>query len=350
MQKRPGTRISGGEREPVSSSQSMSQSMSRSILVAGGAGYIGSHACKALAAAGYSPVTLDNLVMGHADAVKWGPLHEGDIRDEALVTELVARYDIKGAIHFAAHSLIGESNRDPAKYYDNNLTAGVIFAKALADAGVAPLVVSSTASVYGAPEVSPIPESHPTRPINPYGSTKLALEDALRWMEPAYGLNVTVLRYFNAAGADPDGEIGERHEPETHLVPLLCRAMLGRAGPLTVFGDDYPTPDGTAVRDYVHVTDLADAHVLALGRLIEGGRGDTYNVGAGQGASVLQLIKAAEAGAGKPAPYGYGPRREGDPPALVADISRIAADLGWRPTRSLETMIADAMRFEASRG
>lgn len=316
------------------------------ILVAGGAGYIGAHTCKALAAAGYLPVTLDNLVMGHAAAVKWGPFHQGDIRDAALVKALVEQYAIQGAIHFAAHSLVGESTRDPAKYYDNNVAAGTVFVQALVEAGVRSLVFSSTAAVYGAPTVSPIPEDQPTDPINPYGGSKLAFEGVLRWMGEAHGLGWTVLRYFNAAGADPDGEIGESHEPETHLIPLLCKAVLGSAPPLTVFGRDYDTPDGTPIRDYVHVADLADAHVLALARLLDGGGDLTLNVGAGEGATVLQLIAAAEAALGRPVPHVFGPRRAGDPLSLVADTRRIRAELGWSPKRSdLPTMVGDAYRW-----
>lgn len=316
------------------------------ILVAGGAGYIGSHTCKALAQAGYLPITLDSLVMGHAEAVKWGPFHQGDIRDKALVRELVGRYGVKGAVHFAAHSLVGESTRDPAKYYDNNVGAGLAFVSALVEAGVDALVFSSTAAVYGVPQFSPIPEEHALDPINPYGASKLAFEQALRWIEAAHGLRTTVLRYFNAAGADPDGETGELHEPETHLIPLLCRAVLGDGPPLTVFGADYDTIDGTAVRDYVHVSDLADAHVLALKRLLEGGCSLTLNLGAGEGATVLQIIQAAEQATGRPVPYKMGPRREGDPVSLVANTHLARTELGWRPKRSdLQTMIADAFRW-----
>jgi UDP-glucose-4-epimerase GalE len=316
------------------------------ILVAGGAGYIGAQTCKALAQAGYLPVTLDNLVMGHAAAVRWGPFHHGDIRDRELVLRLVREHGVQGAIHFAAHSLVGESVRDPAKYYDNNVAAGVAFTSALIEAGVRALVFSSTAAVYGVPEVSPIPEDHALAPINPYGASKLAFEGALRWLGEAHDLRWTVLRYFNAAGADPDGEVGELHEPETHLIPLLCRAVLGEGPPLTVFGRDYDTADGTPIRDYVHVVDLADAHVRAIGRLLEGGGNLTLNVGAGEGATVLQILAAAQAAIGRPVPHGFGPRRAGDPVSLVADTRRIQAELGWRPLRSdLETMIKDAYRW-----
>lgn len=321
------------------------------ILVAGGAGYIGSHTCKALALAGYLPITLDNLVMGHAEAVKWGPFYEGDIRDQALVARIVAEHGVEGAIHFAAHSLVGESVRDPLKYYDNNVGAGLAFLSALVSAGVEALVFSSTAAVYGVPQSSPIVEDHPLNPINPYGGSKLAFEHALRWTSEAQGLRYTVLRYFNAAGADPDGEIGEAHEPETHLIPLLCKAMLGEGPPLTVFGDDYETPDGTAIRDYVHVADLADAHVLALQRLLRGGGSLTLNLGAGRGATVIEIIKAAEAAVGAPVPFSIGPRRLGDPISLVADTRSAERELGWRPKRSdLGTMIADAYAWHERQG
>ena len=233
------------------------------ILVAGGAGYIGSQTCKALKAAGFLPVTLDNLSTGYAEAVKFGPFVRGDLRDRDLVIETVRAYGSKAAIHFAAFSLVGESVKDPAKYYDNNVAAANSFAKALIDAGVGAFVFSSTAATYGVPTTSPIPESHPTVPINPYGASKLAFEGALRWLGEAHPFRWIALRYFNAAGADLDGEVGESHEPETHLIPNLCKAVLGTGPGLTVFGQDSPTPDGTPIRDYIHVVDLAEAHVLA---------------------------------------------------------------------------------------
>jgi UDP-glucose 4-epimerase/UDP-arabinose 4-epimerase len=262
------------------------------ILVAGGAGYIGAQTCKALAAAGYLPVTLDNLSTGYAAAVKWGPLEQGDLRDRDRVQALVAKYDIKAALHFAAYSLVGESVRDPAKYYDNNVDAATAFASALIGAGVGALVFSSTAAVYGTPSISPIPEDHRTVPINPYGASKLAFEGALRWLGEAHPFAWTALRYFNAAGADPDGEVGESHDPETHLIPNLCKAVLGTGPALTVFGQDYDTPDGTPIRDYIHVVDLAEAHVLAIRRLLAGGDSGVFNVGTGEGCSVMQILGA----------------------------------------------------------
>ena len=320
------------------------------ILVAGGAGYIGSQTCKALAQAGYLPVTLDNLSTGHAPSVKWGPLVRGDLRDRELVQATVADYGVQGALHFAAYSLVGESVLNPAKYYDNNVGAATAFASALTAAGVKAMVFSSTAATYGTPSVSPIPEDHPTVPINPYGASKLAFEGALRWLGEAHPFGWTALRYFNAAGADPDGEIGESHAPETHLIPLLCQAVEGKGPPLTVFGTDYDTPDGAAVRDYIHVLDLAEAHILTLRRLMEGGPSGIYNVGTGEGASVLQIIAAAERALGKPVPHSFGPRRAGDPPSLVADSRRLRADFGWTPQHSdLDTIIRHAARWQRER-
>ena len=320
------------------------------ILVAGGAGYIGSHACKALKAAGYLPVTLDNLSTGYRDAVKWGPLALADIRDAEAVSEVVRAHHIKAAIHFAAFSLVGESVRDPAKYFDNNVGAANTFAAALIREGVEAFVFSSTAATYGVPTASPIPEDHPTVPINPYGASKLAFEGALRWLGEAHPFNWTALRYFNAAGADPDGEVGESHEPETHLIPNLCKAVYGTGPALTVFGQDYPTPDGTPIRDYIHVADLAEAHVLAIRRLLEGGESGVFNVGTGEGATVMQIIAAAEAAPGAGRPCRGRSRRAGDPPSLVADSSKLKAAFGWTPTHSdLETIIRTAARWQRER-
>ena len=320
------------------------------VLVAGGAGYIGSQTCKALKSAGFLPVTLDNLSTGYRPAVKWGPLIEADIRDKAVVARTVAEHKIVAAIHFAAFSLVGESVRDPAKYYDNNVGAAVAFADALIGSGVQALVFSSTAAAYGVPTMSPIPEDHPTVPINPYGASKLAFEGALRWLGEAHPFRWTALRYFNAAGADLDGEVGESHEPETHLIPNLCKAVVGTGPALTVFGQDYPTPDGTPIRDYIHVADLAEAHVLAIRRLLDGGDSGIFNVGTGEGATVMQIIDAAERVLGRKVPYTVGPRRAGDPPFLVADSSRLKAAFGWTPRHSdLETIIRTAARWQRER-
>src|ERR1700761_742811 len=320
------------------------------VLVAGGAGYIGSHACKALKMAGYLPVTLDNLSTGYRQAVKWGPLVEADIRDRDAVTKAVAEHGIKAAIHFAAFSLVGESVRNPAKYFDNNVAAANTFASTLIDQGVEAFVFASPAATYGVPSASPIPEDHPTAPINPYGASKLAFEGALRWLGEAHPFRWTALRYFNAAGADPDGEIGESHEPETHLIPNLCKAVVGTGPALTVFGQDYPTPDGTPIRDYIHVTDLAEAHVIAIRRLLEGADSGIFNVGTGEGATVLQIIAAAEEVLGRKVPYTVGPRRAGDPPSLVADSSKLKTAFGWTPRHSdLQTIIATAARWQRER-
>lgn len=324
--------------------------MAGAVLVAGGAGYIGAQTCKALHQAGYLPVTLDSLVTGYEPAVKWGPLVKADLRDRAAILDAIKTYDIKSAIHFAAFSLVGESTKNPAKYYDNNVGAATDFASALVEGGVEALVFSSTAAAYGLPQTSPIPEDHPLAPINPYGGSKVAFEQALHWMSTAHPLRYTVLRYFNAAGADPDGEIGESHDPETHLIPLICQAVLGTGKPLTVFGTDYETKDGTAIRDYIHVVDLANAHVAAIARLLNGGDSQTFNVGTGEGVTVLEMLKTAEKVLQKPVPYSFGPRREGDPQALVAKVDKIKSMLDWTPTHSdLETIIATAAHWQAHR-
>lgn len=320
------------------------------VLVAGGAGYIGSQTCKVLAQSGFTPVVLDNLSTGYAEAVKWGPFVQADLTDHAAIADAIRSHDIKAAIHFAAFSLVGESVRDPAKYYLNNVAAATQFASALVDGGVKALVFSSTAAVYGNPETRLIAESHPKQPINPYGASKLAFEQALHWLSAAHGLKYTVLRYFNAAGADPDGEVGESHACETHLIPLMCQAALGRGKPLTVFGTDYDTPDGTPVRDYIHVVDLATAHVAAIERLLAGGDNETFNVGTGSGFSVLEVIKKAEEVLGISVPHSFGPRRAGDPEILVADVTRIRENLDWTPRLSdLDTLIRTAAHWQKIR-
>lgn len=320
------------------------------ILVAGGAGYIGSQTCKAVAAFGYLPVVLDNLSTGYAAAVKWGPFEQGDIRDRDRLAAIIRQYDIKGAIHFAAYSLVGESVVNPLKYYDNNTAAAIAFTQGLIEGGVKAFVFSSTAAVYGIPTVSPIPETHATAPINPYGASKLAFESALRWFGEAHEFRWNALRYFNAAGADPDGETGESHEPETHLIPNLVKAVLGTGPALTMFGEDYPTPDGTPIRDYIHVVDLAEAHVRAIATLIDGADSAIMNVGTGVGVSVKQVIEAAEAVLGVPVPRTVGPRRPGDPPSLVADSSLIKQRLGWTARCSdLGSIIRDAALWQRQR-
>lgn len=321
------------------------------VLVAGGAGYIGSHTCKQLKAAGYQPVVLDNLVQGHRWAVRWGPLIEGDVRQAELISRLVKDFEVKAAIHFAAHADVAESVRDPRKYYSNNVHGSVAFIDALLDAGVDKIVFSSTCATYGIPDTLPIKEEHSQRPINPYGSSKLMVEEVLRSYRDAYQLNSFVLRYFNAAGADIDGELGEDHNPETHLIPRAIAAALGKSPPIHVFGTDYDTRDGTAIRDYVHVMDLARAHVSALSLLMSGEPGACLNLGAGQGYSVREVISAIEDVSSRVVPYHEGPRRLGDPPVLVADNAQAAAVLSWTPVYSqLPKIVESAWRWHERGG
>lgn len=321
-----------------------------SILVAGGAGYVGSHACKALARAGYLPVTIDNLATGHADAVKWGPLIQADIGDPAAVSAALDQYDIKAAMHFAASSLVAESVAKPEVYYANNVAGTLRLIEALTRRGVRNVVFSSSAAVYGAVGSGLIGEETPLAPTNPYGETKRVIESALRWIGEARGFTWAALRYFNAAGADEDGEIGERHDPETHLIPNVVRAALGTGSALKIFGSDYPTPDGSAVRDYVHVSDLADAHIAALAWLKAGGSSRAFNLGTGRGLSNLEIVAAAEQALGKKPPFTLAGRRAGDPPSLVADPAAAKAAFGWIPTRSdPATLIRTVAAFENAR-
>jgi UDP-arabinose 4-epimerase len=324
--------------------------MSRAILVTGGAGYVGSHACKALAAAGYAPVTYDNLSRGHAAAVRWGPLVEGDLADRDRLVAALRAHQVSAVMHFAAFAYVGESVSDPESYYRNNLGGSLTLLSAMRDAQIPALVFSSTCAVYGVPERVPIGEDCPKAPLNPYGETKLAIERALHWYAGAYGLRYAALRYFNAAGCDPDGAIGEDHDPETHLIPRVLRAALGTGDPVEIFGTDYPTPDGTAIRDYIHVADLADAHVRALADLAGGGSSVALNLGTGSGASVREVIAAVERVAGRPVARREAPRRAGDPPELVADPNRARARLGWRPQLSdLDTIVRTALAWEIRR-
>jgi UDP-glucose-4-epimerase GalE len=302
----------------------------RAVLVTGGAGYIGSHAAKALSRAGYRVVVFDNLSAGHREAVRYGPLEVGDVTDVSAVRAALRRHDIVAVMHFAALLDVGESVREPARYYRNNVTGALSVLEAMAAEGVAYFVLSSTCATYGEPRDTPIPETHPQQPINSYGETKLAIERALPHFERAYGLRGVALRYFNAAGADPDGELGEAHAPEIHLIPRAIEAATGGRG-LEVFGDDYPTPDGTCLRDYIHVTDLADAHVRALEAAMERGQSNVYNLGTGQPHSVRQVIAAVEQVTGRPVKWTLGPRRAGDPAALYALAQRARTELGWTP-------------------
>ncbi|MDE2089523.1 MAG: UDP-glucose 4-epimerase GalE [Gammaproteobacteria bacterium] len=300
------------------------------VLVTGGAGYVGSHACKQLARAGIEPVVYDNLSTGHRDAVRYGPLFEGDTRDRGRLDAAMAAHQPDCVIHFAASAYVGESVEDPASYYSNNVVGSLSLLESMRRHDVASIVFSSSCAVYGAPSALPIAESAPLAPVNPYGFTKLAVERMLADFGTAYGLRWTALRYFNAAGADPEGELGERHDPETHAVPLCIRAALGIDPSFSVFGSDYPTPDGSALRDYVHVQDLALAHVRALRWLAEGGASGVYNLGSGVATSVLEVVRAVERATGKRVPLTMAPRRAGDPPALYAATAKAAEQFGWR--------------------
>ena len=321
--------------------------MSKAILVTGGAGYVGSHACKTLAGAGYRPVVYDNLSRGHAAAVRWGPLVEADLHDRAALVEAMRAHDVAAVMHFAAFAYVGESVGDPELYYRNNIGGTLTLLAAMREAGVGAIVFSSTCAVYGVPNQVPIAESTAKSPLNPYGETKLAIERALHWYGEAYGLCYAALRYFNAAGADPDGEIGEDHDPETHLIPRVIRAAIGRGEPVEIYGTDYPTPDGTAIRDYIHVTDLADAHVRALDYLGRGGGRVALNLGTGKGSSVREVIAAVERISGRPVPRQEAGRRPGDPPQLVADPALARERLGWQACHSdLDTIVTTALAWE----
>ncbi|WP_323785034.1 UDP-glucose 4-epimerase GalE [Thalassovita sp.] len=314
----------------------------RNILVTGGAGYIGSHACKALARAGLQPVVVDNLSRGHADAVKWGPLVEADLRDTDRVRDTLRAHRIDAVIHFAAFAYVGESTAQPELYYDNNLGCMISLLTAMRAEGVDRVVLSSSCATYGIPETQPITETAPQRPINPYGRSKLICEWMLQDAAAAWGLRFAALRYFNAAGADPEGEVGERHDPETHLIPLALMAAAGQ-GALHVFGEDYDTPDGTCIRDYIHVSDLARAHVLALNHLDDGGDSLAVNLGTGRGHSVREVVDAVTRVTGQAVPVVSAPRRAGDPDSLTADPTRADETLGFRAEyTALDQIVADA--------
>jgi UDP-glucose-4-epimerase GalE len=318
---------------------------SRRVLVTGGAGYIGSHTCKALEEGGYTPVVLDNLAAGHREAVRFGDLVEADILDTAAVRAAIRRHGVSAVMHFAAFLDVGESVRDPARYYRNNVGGALSVLEAMAAESVGLFVFSSTCATYGEPIETPIAESHPQRPINSYGETKLAVERALPHFERAYGIRSTALRYFNAAGADPGGAIGEDHSPEVHLVPRAIEAATGGRG-LQVFGDDYPTPDGTCLRDYIHVADLAAAHIKALEALAETGRSSAYNLGTGRPHSVREVIDTVERVTGHRVPWTLGPRRDGDPAVLYASPQKAHNELHWTPRfPDLETIVRTAWEW-----
>ena len=309
----------------------------------GGAGYIGSHAARALRRARYQVIIYDNFSTGFPRLAQGFELVEGDIGDPSKLHRVLSRVD--AVMHFAAHCYVGESVTDPRKYFRNNVVDGLTLLNSAVDAGVRHFVFSSTCAVYGVPVKVPITEQNPREPINPYGATKLAFENALEAYDRAYGLRSARLRYFNAAGADESGEIGELHDPETHLIPLALQASLPGDFQLQVFGSDYPTPDGTCLRDYIHVNDLADAHVRALQHLEQGGESIAVNLGTGKGNSVLEVIHAAEAATGQPVRRTIGPRRPGDPPALIADPSKAKEVLGWTAQRNLTDIVNSAWNF-----
>ena len=303
----------------------------QTVLVIGGAGYVGSHCCKHLHQNGYTPVVLDNLSTGYREFVRWGPFEHGDVRDRDLLKRLIDRHKPVAAMHFAAKSLVGESVTAPDVYYENNIVGTLALLETLRDTGVRKLVFSSTCAIYG-PQDTLISEDCHKQPISPYGFSKFVCEQMMEDFQRAYGLETVRLRYFNAAGADPDAEIGEHHNPETHLVPIILDVALGLRDRLQIFGDDYPTPDGSAIRDYIHVLDLAAAHRKALEHLLAGERGVALNLGTGAGRSVLEVLSAAEAATGRAIASKNGPRRPGDAAALVADATRARRVLGWSAT------------------
>lgn len=313
------------------------------ILVVGGAGYIGSHMCKYLRRRGYRPITLDNLVCGHRAAVQWGPLIEGDIGDRAVLDRIFTGYDIKGVLHFAAYTSVPESVADPLKYYRNNVASTVCLLQAMVAHGVRPLIFSSSCATYGDAGGKALTETHPQQPATPYGRTKWMVEQMLDDFGAAYGIRAVSLRYFNAAGADPDGRIGEDHRPETHLIPIILQTALGQREFLSVYGNDYPTRDGTCVRDYIHVEDLAQAHLLALEKLLAGGGGGKYNLGNGDGFTVQEVLDRARTITGEKIPARIEARRPGDVPVLIGASEKAMQELGWRPVFSdLDAIIQTA--------
>ncbi|OFW87519.1 MAG: UDP-glucose 4-epimerase GalE [Alphaproteobacteria bacterium RIFCSPHIGHO2_02_FULL_46_13] len=322
----------------------------KTIIVTGGAGYIGSHTAKALHEAGYIPVVVDNLSKGHRNAVKWGVFEQGDIGDMSFMRGVFDKYKPAGVVHFAASIEVGESNVKPAEYYLNNVAGTLALLTAMRDSGVQRIVFSSTCAVYGEPETVPISEDEKRRPINTYGKTKYMVEMMLEDFSRAYGLHYVALRYFNACGADPSGEIGERHDPETHIIPRAFMAAEGKIDGLTLFGDDYPTHDGTCVRDYIHVNDLARAHIKSFEYLVQGGASMAFNLGAGKGTSVKEIIAAVEAITQKKLSVKIFPRREGDPAELVSNVTLIERKLGFiTEWNSIEDIIASAWNFHRKR-
>ncbi|TQR45419.1 UDP-glucose 4-epimerase GalE [Paenibacillus popilliae] len=320
------------------------------VLVTGGAGYIGSHTVAELLARGEEVVIVDSLETGHKDAVLGGTLHIGDIRDSAFLDSVFAQHSIDAVIHFAAYSLVGESMSNPAKYYDNNVHGTLVLLEAMRKHQVSRIVFSSTAATYGEPERTPIEETEATNPTNVYGETKLTMERMMRWFDQAHDIRYVSLRYFNAAGAHENGKIGEDHRPETHLIPLVLQTALGQRKEMKVFGNDYPTADGTCIRDYIHVSDLADAHVLAVEYLRGGGQSDVFNLGSGNGFSVLEVIQTAERVTERSVPTVVEERRAGDPAVLIASANKAKSVLGWNPKRDdLNVLIESAWKWHQAR-
>lgn len=320
------------------------------ILVTGGAGYIGSHVCKALKTRGHETVVFDNLVYGHRDFVKWGGLEEGDLKDRHAIDLVLKKHRPSAIMHFAAYAYVGESVKDPSKYYHNNVTGSLNLLDAARLCGIKHIIFSSTCATYGTPQAIPVNEGHPQKPINPYGKTKLMIEEMLRDYDAAYGIKSASLRYFNAAGADPEAEIGEDHNPETHLIPLILDATAGLRPSVIVFGTDYDTPDGTCIRDYIHVTDLAEAHVKALEYTLAGGQTAAFNLGTGKGHSVKEIIEVARKITGRDIAVIDGQRRPGDPPCLVSSSQNARDILGWSPIYDdIDTIIRHAWLWHVKR-
>lgn len=319
------------------------------ILVTGGAGYIGSHTCLALAQNGHTPIAFDNLGNGHRESVQWGPFEQGDIRDRARLDEVFQAYRPAAIIHFAGLIEVAESVANPLAYFDSNVSGSVSLFSAALKSGVDKIVFSSTAATYGTPQQVPIPETHPQLPINPYGTSKLLVEQILRELDAYKNVRSVMLRYFNAAGADPEGRIGEWHDPESHVIPIAIQVALGQRKSFKINGSDYSTPDGTCVRDFIHVSDLADAHIRSIEHLLAGGQSMALNVGNGKGTSIKELVAVIEAIAGKQLPIEFGTRREGDPAQLIADNRQIVSRLNWRPRHDLESIIRSAWNWHRAR-
>jgi UDP-glucose-4-epimerase GalE len=316
------------------------------VLVTGGAGYIGSHTAKQLSQAGFEPVVFDNLSLGHRSSVRWGPFIEGDLENRELLCRTMAQYSVEAVIHFAARAYVGESMQVPRQYFRNNVAGTLTLLDAMLDSGVTQMIFSSSCAVYGEPLHLPISEDHPCRPINPYGESKLIMEKILDWYGKSYGLKWVALRYFNAAGADPSGDLGEMHSPETHIIPLVIQAALGLRREVNIFGVDYPTPDGTAIRDYTHVTDLAAAHLKALNYLLRDGQSVAVNLGTGSGISVMEIVQAVRKITARLVHVRRGPRRPGDPAVLLANNARSVAVLGCNYKNSaLDTIIETALSW-----